>query len=73
MEDELVVKTFLEQNPEFKLVNLSKYSNQTGFTSAYEEADKCIRESPSKDGTDGFFVALFRRKRKGSSNADDEE
>ena len=61
-EDEIVVQKALESNNTFKLVNLSKKIK--GLNKGFGKFGKrCLRANPFNDATDGFFIALFKRKK----------
>ena len=60
-ENEDVVKKVLELHPEFELIPALPSWPNRGL-SIIENGNYCIRCDPLKDGTHGFFVALFQRK-----------
>ena len=61
-ENEAVVEEILANNQEFELSNLRKTFKglEKGFG---KHGAKCLRANPFKDLTDGFFIALFKRKK----------
>ena len=61
-ENEAVVEEILANNKEFELANLRKTFKglEKGFGKL---GAKCLRANPFKDLTDGFFIALFKRKK----------
>ena len=63
VENEQVVKLFLESHPNFELVNLEKYSETKGFSTNFSEGYKCLRADPRESGMDGFFVSIFKRRK----------
>lgn len=62
-ENEMVVESALKSNKDFNLVNLKKRFKglNCGFG---QKGKKCLRANPFSEETDGFFIALFKRKRK---------
>ncbi|XP_032377180.1 28S rRNA (cytosine-C(5))-methyltransferase [Etheostoma spectabile] len=56
-ENEEVVTACLQQNPGFRLVNLMAQWPERGL----EPLTKCLRASPAKTRTHGFFVALLEK------------
>ncbi|XP_053562285.1 28S rRNA (cytosine-C(5))-methyltransferase isoform X2 [Bombina bombina] len=62
-ENEDVVKSILEQNPDFKLLNALTSWPIRGL-STFPDANYCLRASQSETLTTGFFVAAFQRRDK---------
>ncbi len=62
-----MVKQILEKHPEFELDPLRKKKQlaclNPGFSEELEQADRVIRMSPSGKAYDGFFVAVFKRRK----------
>ncbi|XP_012693258.1 probable 28S rRNA (cytosine-C(5))-methyltransferase [Clupea harengus] len=61
-ENEQVVAACLQQNPNFRLVHLLPDWPERGLSPHTE----CLRASPTKTLTHGFFVAMFERQANGS-------
>ncbi|VDK44560.1 unnamed protein product [Anisakis simplex] len=66
-ENEAVVEEVLNDetiSEKWELENALPNWSHRGDSKHYEFADKCIRASPTSDLTNGFFVAVFRKKKK---------
>ena len=55
-----VVSVFLEKHPEF---SLKGFKSDLGFSSATDEPDGMLTLFPSREGSDGFFIAKMERSR----------
>jgi 16S rRNA (cytosine967-C5)-methyltransferase len=53
-ENEAVVSSFLSKHPDFNQISLSDHGSLT--------SDRAIRTWPQRDGCDGFYLAVLRRK-----------
>lgn len=63
MENEQVVVECLKANPHFCLVNIMpNWPSRGTLCDNFSESKKCIRCDPKYHDTNGFFVALFKRK-----------
>ncbi|XP_075052762.1 28S rRNA (cytosine-C(5))-methyltransferase [Mixophyes fleayi] len=67
-ENEDVVKSVLEQHPDFSLVNALPSWPVRGLNT-FPGSDCCLRASFSETLTNGFFVALFQRKSEESESS----
>lgn len=62
-ENEYVVEKVLNLNPSFTQVNSRKSVNGLDIGFGFY-GKKCLRANPFEDETDGFFIALFKKKSK---------
>lgn len=62
-ENEDVVDFFLKSNPDFEPVSPEKNLSKYGVQIELEAGEKFLTLYPEKYGTDGFFIALLKRKK----------
>ena len=68
-EDEAQAEAFLAAEPDFSLLPAARVWRET-IGGAAPGGDGCLRLTPARHGTDGFFIAIFERRPSNSSEDD---